>query len=67
MLVFNGSTIEDLYYCVPAWSKTFLFFWQQFLSHDLESVEDNSEHDLPGMADFADGAIVLTLFEVAFV
>ena len=50
MLLFNDSTIEDLFYCAPAWFKTFLFFCQQFLSLDLESDEDNSEHDLAGMA-----------------
>ena len=32
----------------------------------LESVEDNSELDLAGMADQADGTIVLTLLSVAF-
>ena len=47
----NDSTIEDLFYCAPIWSKTCLFFCQQFLSLSLESVEDNSEHDLAGMVD----------------
>ena len=46
--------------------KPLLFFCQQFFSLGLESVEDNSEHDLAGMADQADGTIVLTLLEVAF-
>ena len=49
-------------------------FCQQFPSLGLESVEDNSEHDLVGMADEADGTIVLTadgtigltLLEVSF-
>ena len=45
----------------PAW-----VFCQQFLSLGLESVEDDSEHDLAGMANKADGTIVLTLLEVAF-
>ena len=44
-------SIEDLFYCAPAWSKTCLFFCQQFLSLGLESVEDNSEHYLAGMVD----------------
>ena len=52
-------TIEDLFYCTPAWSKTCLFFCQQFLRAGLESVEDNSEHDLTEMADQADVTIVL--------
>ena len=39
-------TIEDLFYCALAWSKTCLFFYQQFLSLDLESVKNNSERDL---------------------
>ena len=46
-----------------AWSKTCLVFCQQFLSLCLETVEDNFEHDLAGMAD---GKRVLTLLEVAF-
>ena len=51
VLLCDDSTIEDLFYCAPAWSKTCLVFCQQFLSLGLESVEDNSEHDLAGMAD----------------
>ena len=47
----HDSTIEDLFYRAPAWSKTCLFFRQQFLSLGLESLEDNSEHDLARMAD----------------
>ena len=57
MLLYDDSTIDDLFYCAPAWSQTCL---------GLESVEDDSEHDLAGTADCADGAIVLTLLEVAF-
>ena len=46
-----NSTIEDPFYCAPAWSKTCLFFSQQFLSLGFEWVEDNSDHGLAGMAD----------------
>ena len=56
-------TIEDLFYCAPAWSKTCLVFCQQFLSLGLESVEDKLEHDLAGMID---STLVLTLLEMAF-
>ena len=59
MLLYDDSTIEDLLYCAPAWSKTCLFFYKQFLSLGLESVE----HDPEGMAD---GTIGLTPLEVAF-
>ena len=48
---YDDSTIEDLFYCAPAWSKTRLFFCQQFLRLGLESVGDNSQHDLDGMVD----------------
>ena len=65
MLVYTDSTIEYMFYCVPAWSKT-LFFWQQFLRHDLESVENNSEHDLAGMADLADSTFLLPFFSLPF-
>ena len=58
--------IEDLFYCALDWSKTSLFFCQQFLSLGLELDEATPEHVLPGMADFADGTIVLTVLEVAF-
>ena len=66
MLLNNDSAIEDMFYCAPGWSKTCLFFCQQFLSLGLESVEVNSEHGLAGMADSADCTTVLTLLEVAF-
>ena len=49
--LYDDSAIEDLFYCAPAWSKICLFFCQQFLSLGLESLEDDSEHDLTGMAD----------------
>ena len=48
----------------PGLKSARLFFCLQFLSFGLESVEDNSEHDLDGMADWADGMIVMTLLEV---
>ena len=51
MLLYDDSTTEDLFYCTPVLYKTCLFFYQQFLSLGLESLEDNSEHDLAGMAD----------------
>ena len=50
----------------PGLKSARLFFCLQFLSFGLESVEDNSEHDLAGMADQADSRIVRTLLEVAF-
>ena len=51
VLLYDDSTIQNLFYCALAWSKICLFFCKQFLSLDLESVEDNSEHDLAGVAD----------------
>ena len=63
-LLYDDSSIEDLFYCAASWSKTCTFFCQQFLS--LESVVDDLEHNLAGMAGKADGTIVLTLLEVAF-
>ena len=51
VLLCDELTIEDLFYCAPAWSKTCLFFCEQFRSLGLESVEDNLEHGLAGMAD----------------
>ena len=48
VLLCHDSTIEDLFYCAPAWSNICLFFCRQFLSLSLESVEDNSEHDPAG-------------------
>ena len=50
-VVDDDSTIEDLFYCAPAWSQICFFFCQQFLSLGLESVEDNTEQGLAGMAD----------------
>ena len=51
VLLYDNSTIEGLFYSAPAWSKLCLFVCQQFLSLGLESVEDNLEHDLAGVAD----------------
>ena len=51
MFLYDDSTIEDLFYCAPAWSKPCSFFCQQFLSPGLESVDDNSQHNLAWMAD----------------
>ena len=65
MLLYGDWTIEDLFYCAPAWSKTCLVFCQMFLSLGLESVEDNLERDLAERADQAGGTIVLTWLEVA--
>ena len=45
-LLYDDSTIEDMFYCAPALSKTCLS-----LSLDLELVADKSEHDLAGMFD----------------
>ena len=66
VLFYDDSTIEDLFLCAPAQSKTCLFFCQQFLSLGLELAEDNLEHEPATVADQADGTIVLTLLEVDF-
>ena len=66
MLLYDDSTIEDLFYSAPAWSETCFLFCQQFISLGLEKAEDEMEHDLAGMAYSADGMIVLALLEVAF-
>ena len=42
----NDSTIEDLLYCALAGSSA-----SRSSALAFESVEDNSEHDLAGMAD----------------
>ena len=51
VLLYDDSTVEGLFCCAPARSKTCFLFYQQFLSLGLESVRDNSEHDLTGIAD----------------
>ncbi|WP_419581886.1 hypothetical protein [Thiolapillus sp.] len=51
LLLYNESIIEDPFYCGPVWSKTCLFFCQQFLSLDPESSEDTSVRNLAGIAD----------------
>ena len=53
VLLYDDTTIEDLFYSASTWSKTCLFFCQQFQGLGLESVEDNSEHGLAGVADLA--------------
>ena len=59
-------TNGDLFYCAPAWSEACLFFCQQFFSLGLESLGGNSENDLAGVDEYADGTIVRTLLEFAF-
>ena len=51
VLLCDDCIIEDLFYCALAWSKTCLFFCQQFLSLGLELLESNLEHELAGMAE----------------
>ena len=41
MLLYDDSTVEELFYCPQAWPKTCLFFCQQFLSLGLEPNVDN--------------------------
>ena len=48
-LLYDGLTIKGLVCCAPAWSKTCLFFYQQFLSLGLQSLEDYWERDIAGM------------------
>ena len=45
VFLFDDSTLEDLFYCAPAWSKTcFFFFCRRFPSSlGLESVEETWE------------------------
>ena len=50
MLLYDDSTIEDLFYRAAAWSETCLIFFQQFPRLGLDSVEDIKEHDLAGIA-----------------
>ena len=50
-VLYDDSTFEELFYCALAWSKTCLSFCQEFLDLGLESVENNSEHDLAGIID----------------
>ena len=57
----NDSIIEDLLYCALARSSA-----SSSSALAFESVEDNSEHDLAGMAHKVDRLIVLILREVAF-
>ena len=66
MLLYEDSTAEDLFYGAPAGSKFCLFFCQHFLRRSHESNEDNSKHNLAGMADQADGTIAVTLLDVTF-
>ena len=65
MLLYDNLSIEDLLYCALVCSIICFSFCQQSLNLGHESAEDNSEHDLAGMADLAEGTIVLRFFESA--
>ena len=45
VLLCDNSTVEDLFYCSPAWPKTCLFLCQQFRNLAFVSAEDYSQQD----------------------
>ena len=53
------AAVEDLLYRAPACPKSSLFFSQVFLCFFLQSVENDSQQNLAGVADEADCSIVL--------
>ena len=55
VFLYDNSTVGDLFYCASARSKICIFYCQQFLILDLESVEDISEHGLAGVSFFGQG------------
>ena len=53
------SKIQNLLSCSPSCSETCLFFFDDLLSLWLQSVQEDSYHDLTRMTDQADGTVVL--------
>ena len=53
------SKIENLFRCAPSYSEACLFFFDDLLSLWLQSVQEDSYHDLTWMTDQADGMVVL--------
>ena len=53
------SKIENLLSCAPFCSETRLFFFDDLLSLWLQSVQEDSQHDLTWMTYQADGTVVL--------
>ena len=66
MFLHQYSAGKDLFYCASACPKSSLFFSQVFFCLFLESVENDSEHDLAGVANQAYCSVILALAEVSF-
>ena len=49
------SKTENLLGCAPSCSETCLFYFDDFLSLWLQSIQEDSQHDLTWMTDQADG------------
>ena len=58
--------IEYLFCCAPSGSETGLLFCNDLFCLWLESVYDDLQHNLTGMADKADGSVILAQLHVAF-
>ena len=58
--------IEYLFCGAPSGSETCLLFCNDLFCLWLESVEDDLQHDLTGMADRADGSVVMAQLQVVF-
>jgi len=60
MFFHQDVAVKNLFYCAPACPEPSLFLCKVFCLL-LESVQNNFEHDLAGVADEADCSIVLAL------
>ena len=65
-MFFNADpAVETVFHCAPTCSEACLFFGYYFLSLGFQSVEDDTEHDLAGVADQAYCSIVLALSKIS--
>ena len=62
----EDSEIEYFFCGVPSGYETDLLFCNDFVSLSLDSVYDDLQHVLTGMAAKADGSVVLAQLQVAF-
>ena len=53
------SKIVNVLSCAPSCSETCLFFFDDLLSLWLQSIQEDSWHDLAWMTDQADGTVVV--------
>ena len=60
------SAMKNMFHHASSWSESGLLFCELFFCLLLESVQDDTQHDLTGVANEAYCSVILALTEVSF-